>query len=165
MTLEQLTKINEDDEGYPLACYNIVNEVIELGKYYDDSFLENYKQPVFDRPEVQADYEQDHDFYIIGSEGVKAIIEDYRKKIIKNLKGVLNAKEFDTLVTGIETPRKYVEEKILDWENPVDIYPYNLNLLSEDIISSWKYEYGIFEIVRVYKSINWKTQTATITAW
>ena len=33
--------------------------------------------------------------------------------------------------------------------------PFNLED-GEEITTSWKYEYGIFELVRIYKSFDWK---------
>ena len=35
------------------------------------------------------------------------------------------------------------------------LIPYNLER-GDNITTSWKYEYGIFELVRIYKSFNWK---------
>jgi len=34
--------------------------------------------------------------------------------------------------------------------------PYDLEDGCDEITSSWKYEYGIFELVRIYKSFDWK---------
>lgn len=34
--------------------------------------------------------------------------------------------------------------------------PYNLKDGRDKITNSWKYEYGIFELVRIYKSFDWK---------
>ena len=34
--------------------------------------------------------------------------------------------------------------------------PYDLDDGKECITSSWKYEYGIFELVRIYKRFDWK---------
>lgn len=34
--------------------------------------------------------------------------------------------------------------------------PYDLNDGRDEITTSWKYEYGIFELVRIYKSFDWK---------
>lgn len=36
------------------------------------------------------------------------------------------------------------------------LIPYDLNDGRDEITTSWKYEYGIFELVRIYKSFDWK---------
>lgn len=37
-----------------------------------------------------------------------------------------------------------------------EMKPYDLKDGSEVITTSWKYEYGLFEIIRIYKSFDWK---------
>lgn len=37
----------------------------------------------------------------------------------------------------------------------LDMLPYDLSR-GEEVTTSWKYEYGIFELVRIYKSFDWK---------
>lgn len=47
---------------------------------------------------------------------------------------------------------EHVRNMRTEW---VNLTPYNLTKGSE-VTTSWKYEYGIFELVRIYKSFDWK---------
>lgn len=46
----------------------------------------------------------------------------------------------------------------------VSLIPYNLERGNE-ITTSWKYEYGIFELVRIYKSFDWKKNVMVWYGW
>lgn len=48
---------------------------------------------------------------------------------------------------------EHVRSMRIEW---VGIKPYNLKSESNSITTSWKYEYEIFELVRIYKSFDWK---------
>ena len=37
----------------------------------------------------------------------------------------------------------------------LDMLPYNLTK-GDEITTAWKYEYNVFELVRIYKSFDWK---------
>ena len=41
----------------------------------------------------------------------------------------------------------------------------NLDVNEIQITDSWKYEYNIFELVRIYKSFNWKKDLLIFHAW
>lgn len=47
---------------------------------------------------------------------------------------------------------EYVRSMRTEW---TCLTPYNLEI-GDSITCSWKYEYGIFELVRIYKSFDWK---------
>jgi hypothetical protein len=47
----------------------------------------------------------------------------------------------------------HVKRMQIEW---VDLTPFDLNDGKQIITNSWKYEYGIFELVRIYKSFDWK---------
>lgn len=36
------------------------------------------------------------------------------------------------------------------------LVPFNLDDGKDEVTSSWKYEYSIFELVRIYKSFDWE---------
>ena len=43
--------------------------------------------------------------------------------------------------------------------------PYDLKNGGDEITTSWKYEYGIFELVRIYKSFDWKKNIMYFAGW
>jgi len=48
---------------------------------------------------------------------------------------------------------EHVREMRIEW---TCLKPYDLNDNREEITKSWKYEYNIFELVRIYKTFDWK---------
>lgn len=163
LTVSQLKKWYGDDY---VPCYKLTKEVYELGKYVDDEYIEPFKTKVFTKKATNRYYEVDHAFYIISKEGFEAIIEEYRKRVLNYYELLLKPSEDDLFMGRVGTPEKHIQDKIRTWgENctKFKLFPYNLK--GERISSSWEYEYAIFELVRIYKSINWETQLITITAW
>ena len=158
---EMKLKYGDKDNDYWISFHELTNEVFDLGKYYDDSFLKQYSFPIFENEEVNHEANEEDDFYGITKEGFLALIEDQRRKVISYFK------EFSLDNWDEETIAKaqmFFKDKLFEWG---DIYPqfkpYNLD--EGDIVSSWKYEYSIFELVRIYRSVDWDKQIVTITAW
>lgn len=146
-----------------VPCYKITKEVFELGKYYDDKFLKPYRTKVFSNKRVHRSYQQDNLFYIISQKGFEAIIDDHRQRVLEYYQSVLKQDKSDY---GVPTLEQAIESKIRTWgENctKFKIYPYSLE--GEQITDSWEFEYAIFELVRIYKSVNWDKEYVTITGW
>lgn len=171
MTLPQLKewyKVNheyesivEEEDAY-VPCYDITKEIYELGKYYDDEFLMQYISPIFSNAEVEEYYRQDNAFYFISQAGFVEIIQDYHGKISKYFKELLEDKKD---WAGRSPREEYFKSKLYEWDNKFDFAPYSLHQNKPDIVTSWKYEYAIFELVRIYKNIDWENEYATMTAW
>jgi len=166
-------KQNNVGENDYVASYHLANEIYEMGKYVDDKYLEPYRSPVFTNKDTDEYFQEDHDFYIISKEGLAAIIQDYHSKIalmfnnmMREYKGEITPEEKILLecheTTSIEC---YLRDKVTVWDNEFAIKPYDLKDKSNNIVSSWKYEYAIFELVKIYKSIDWEKEYCVITAW
>ncbi len=163
MTVAQLKKWYGDDY---VPCYEITNEVYELGKYYDDNFVKTYAIDVFSKPATNKYYKSENDFYIISKDGFKAIIDRYRKNVLEFYEMLLKQNENDKLSFNIPTYKQHIEAKIRTWGENCEkfkIFPYEIE--DESISTCWEYEYAIFELVRIYKTVNWDKQLVTITAW
>jgi hypothetical protein len=162
MTLKQLSEyLNEEHVGPG----DVTNEVHELGKYYDDKFMKPFKSNVFSKPATNKHFKSDYDLYIISKEGFEAIIDDYRKHVLKYYESLLNPDPNDPFPERRPTPESDIKEKIEVWGRnctKFKLYPYNMK--GEEITTSWKYEHAIFELVRIYKTIDWDAQVATISA-
>lgn len=164
-----------DCPGY-VGVYDVAyNSHYELGKYVDD-FEKKFFKPVFKNKETQNHFTSDHDFYIVQQEFVLHLIEHYTKLVKDYYKKLLNdffdgnksKAEFmtskDSPITEQEMTSIYVlinhvrdmanEWGVAGWFE--DTLPYNVNLDSSKIVSSWKYEYEIFELVKLYKTFDWK---------
>lgn len=156
------------EDGYiHIPCYELSKEVHELGKYCD--FKIKNRSRIFSNKEVELHFnDEGGEFYFINQDGFQELIEDYRKKILNYYELLLKQDEKDILLGRVTTIEHDLKSKIRQWgENctRLEIRPYNLNLKSDEIVSAWEYEYAIFELVRVYKSIDWDNQKVAITGW
>lgn len=173
-----------DDSDLYVGIYDIVEESYEFGKYtdFDD---EKFYKPFFTNKETHEYYIGDHDCWVVGKEYLEHIIKHYRKKIeayydkmvipfwgkkftdssefIKSMKREYtdNLEDKFTLDFSKITP----EEQTALWETLchvrsmrsewVNLNPYDLEN-GDQVTTSWKFEYNIFELVRLYKTIDWE---------
>jgi hypothetical protein len=160
--------------GY-VGVYDVAyNRHYELGKYVDQ-FPKKYFKTVFKNKETQKHFTDDHDFYVVDKEFVKLLIEHYSEKIRTYYKDFLSPffdddktkagflKTKDTPLTPEEISGVYklvdhVRSMALDWGVSGwfdDMRPYSLDP-EKDLVTSWKYEYAIFNLVNLYRTFDWK---------
>lgn len=161
--------------GY-VGVYDVAyNQHYELGKYVD-SFDKKFFKPVFKNKETQNDFLGDHDFYIVEKEFLlhlinhyTELVRNYYSKLLEDFfEGTKPKAEFmikkDSPITSDELASIYklidhVRDMAIEWSITgwiSGIIPYNLDLENSKIVSSWKYEYEIFELVRIYKTFDFK---------
>ena len=139
-------------------------KIFEFGKlYYDDTAEKIYShgKPLFSNKDTQ-EYFCDYVPYRMGKDGIREAIEIYKGKIIRYYKDVLTDGAVQVLPFGIEINRDdiksldkmvdHVKDEIMWWESLGVI---DLDEETESISKSWMYEHQIFELVRLYKSIDW----------
>jgi hypothetical protein len=164
-----------DMPGY-VSVYDIAyNQHYELGKYVD-SFDKKFFKPVFKNKETQKHFVEEHDFYIVQPEFILHVIEHYTKLVKDYYKNLLNdfydgdkpKAEFmtskDSPITEQEMSSiylliKHARDMALEWGVSgwfEDTLPYDVDLSNSRLVSSWKYEYEIFELVKIYKTFDWK---------
>jgi hypothetical protein len=168
-------KWDEDlSDGY-VGVYDVAyNCHYELGKYVDQ-FPDKYFKPVFKNKETQKHFIQEHDFYIVDQEFVKAVIDNYTEKIRKYYNDMLNElfdgskvkagfmidknnKPTDAEMKTVFAIVDHVRSMAIEWGVAgwlPDEVPYSLDP-KRDLVSSWKYEYSIFNLVNLYKTFDWK---------
>ena len=169
MTMPQLRKwyfapekVDPDDDYVPL--YELSEEVYGMGKSCDLSFLKQVKKEIFDRPATNKYFNDDNEFYIIGKEGLALIIEHYRQKVVSYYEKILTPDEKDLRFNWHTTPQQHIERQLEEWKSQY-VKPYNLDLDKPAVVSSWQFEYGIFELVRLYKTIDDDKFEICITGW
>lgn len=166
---------NSDDMD-SLRVYDIAyNRHYELGKYVDE-FPKGLFKPVFKNKETQKYFTNEQDFYVVQPEFVLHLIEHYTKLVKDYYKKLLNdfydgnkskaefmiSKNYpitEQEMTSIYVLINHVREMANEWGVAgffEDTLPYNTNLDNSNIVSSWSYEYEIFELVRLYKAFDWK---------
>lgn len=161
-------------EGY-VGVYDVAyNCHYELGKYVDE-FPKKYFKPVFKNKETQKHFTQEQDFYIVDQDFVKAVIENYTEKIRKYYNDMLNElfdgskvkagfmidknnKPTDAEMKTVFAIVDHVRSMAIEWGVAgwlPDEVPYSLDP-KRDLVSSWKYEYSIFNLVNLYRTFDWK---------
>lgn len=155
--------------------YDIANKRYELGKYCELEFLTPEETRVFTHDECEQYFNEEDELKIIGKKGFEAIIEDYRQKISKHFNDLVAqidreepADEIDIKLGLVPSIDKHIKDKAKEWGENCDkykLFPYNLSLQSENVVGSWKYEYAIFDLVRLYKSIDWENEQVLIMGW
>lgn len=157
----------EDDFGEKFVWFPDTlaqEEVYEFGKlYYEDTAERIYShgKPLFASKEAQDAF-SDYNPYRMGKDGMLEAIEIYKQKIIDHYKGLFEDGAVQVLPFGIEINREDIKstdkliesarDQLLWWEKLGVI---DLDESHEAISKSWLYEHQIFELVRLYKTIDW----------
>jgi hypothetical protein len=146
---------HDEEEPYPPGPYELAEEIYELGKYVTvnaDSFS------LFDDKEVEEYYNGDYLFHGLTKKGFEEIIDNQRKDIsnyytqLNDSYGIIGVDQ-----TQIKTHlNSMANEWCNNFTNPVDLSD------SPRITNSWKYEYTIFELIRLYKVFDWENDIAVI---
>lgn len=173
----------EDDGSWYKGVSDYGDELYEFGKYVDFNPPKKSMKPFFKDKELKRIYNDEHEFYIVTKEFLAYIIDIYKERIKKYYNDMIipflgnkdRPSEFlNTIKTEYSYPNnKYTFDfsKITEEEQTalysiiehvrsfrtewVQLTPYNLER-GDSITESWKFEYGIFELVRIYKSFDWK---------
>lgn len=141
--------LNDNESPYRLDSHT---QLYELGKYieYNEDFEPFYSFDIYEECESE--------FHIMKKEDLKNIIEDYHNKILEYYKDLKEGNEdIDVFLNG----------KINEWNSPFNLRPYYLDQEKTDgfIVSSWKYEYAIFNLVYIYRSFDWENDFLIYSAW
>ena len=131
-------------------------QLYELGKYVEfttDEISEFYS---FDCLE-----ECESEFHILTKKGLQHLIEWYAEGI---------GKYYDKLAEGTEKELKaHVLGMKMEWVDALKYggRPYYLDQEHTDgeIVSSWKSEYAIFNLVYIYRTFNWENDFLIYSAW
>ncbi len=154
LPLKELYALHDEEveDGY-VGPYDFLTKLYEFGKYCD--FDANKYKHFFKNKEVKERY-REHDFFIVDKEFLESVIKHYTGLV----------KEYYTkLLTDIDPNNKetFTDEKfselymhIRDFSSEWNyLTPYSLDH-GDQVTDSWKYEYAIFELVRIYKHFDWK---------
>ena len=120
---------------------NIITELYELGKDVDNDLVEGLI--------VVSSFDEDKDieFKIIDIESIPKIVSYYAKKHLNFLKSL---KDGTSERYNFES---YIDSQIRSWSEP-RIFIYDDFKGREKLVSSWDYQYEIFDLIRIYKTFN-----------
>ena len=150
-----------DDNGEPDLYFHftdILNQkkIHDFGKlYFEDTAERVYSkgEPFFRKKETQEDFGE-YAPYIMGKEGMLEAIECYRDRVICYYKKTLKVLKGEPLKYDhlYYTPKEDVESKIKEWSSKRFI---DTKLDSIELTHSWSREYAIFNLLHLYKTIDW----------
>lgn len=169
MTREELIKrfMPEDDQEYFYHGNIPKEEIHELGKYieYADQ-IQATGRPLFNRKETREALDE-YDMYVIGKEGFLKLIKLYQKFVIDYYHSLLvDDDENDFRVfnprTAAQKQEHHVQIMINEWERGNAV---NMSEDREEITTSWKYEYAIFELIRKFKTFDFENKAILFYGW
>lgn len=114
-------------------------------------------QPFYVNEETQKLFEY-YNPRIISKTDFEWIIEMYRKLVVEQYKEILSDRNKESRW------RCHIEAKLDLWESPY-IEPYNMDKNQSSIVRAYNLEYQIFDLVRMYKSIDWIKDTVIFFGW
>jgi len=158
----------------------------EFGKYTEFDPPKKSIKPFFKNKDMQKAYVGDDiELYVVTKDFLLYIIDHYTQKVKKYYNTIFQPfikdvdsefvksktisytdynSDFDRMysfdfskITRNESNAlgcmiNHFHEMINEW----NYKPYDLDETNPEITMSWKYEYAIFELVRIYKAFNWK---------
>ena len=173
------------EESWYKGVYEFGKELHEFGKYTDFSPPKKSLKPFFKNKQLMERY-SDNDFYVVTKEFLAYVIESYQARIkdyynkmvnpffsddnifspqsgfIDSIKKKYNFPniniEFDfSKITqeqqnALHSMIEHVRSMKMEWTH---MTPFHLDN-GDAITLSWKYEYIIFELVKIYKTFDWK---------
>lgn len=167
---------DEEDDYFYFNDRKFMNkvEIYEFGKlYWDDTADRIYSKgvPLFEREEVQECF-SDYYPYVMGQDAMLEAIEIYKAKIIKYYKGLVadgDTREFGYFydikpedIKDMAAIAEHIRDMLWWWERMGVL---DTNLEHEQISDSWMFEHQIFELVRLYKSIDWENKCLLFYGW
>lgn len=155
---ELKTFINSGDDEEYLGKRDIgVVELYELGKYCDYDYKEFLGEFFTDKDTNYLFHNEDTEFYLVKDKQFLAnIIHDYNQKVMeyyeKMLKNYDRQNISNLTQSEIFEGFEHLRSMYFEWMHN---FVYDLEV-PDKITSSWKYEYAIFELIRIYKSFDWE---------
>lgn len=147
------------DDDYFSPTY-VGTELYELGKCSEIGHeLESKRPSLFTSAEIKNRY-ADYGFALLTKDDFKAVIESYRQKVANWFDSLLHPaepeEEEEAEENQFEKWKKAIQNKLDAWSGKFGFFPFDVDENKEKITTSWRYEYAIFELVRVYKAFDWE---------
>ena len=102
--------------------------------------------------------------HVVQEHTLKTIIDVIKENIINYYKNLLKGND----ATCYAMMRTHIEETIREWEpeyRPDIMSPINFNQNDEKLTNSWRYEYSIWELVKLYKEFDFENNTMLFVGW
>lgn len=141
---KELNKYFTNEHDFNIVTKEFLEYIIESYKKMILEYYNNMMSPFFGIKNEVLEREKPHDF-------INSIKIDYGypKNNIKFDFTKITQDQQNALFEIIE----HIRSMRIEWSC---LTPYNLDEKHASITESWKYEYSIFELIRIYKTFDWK---------
>lgn len=149
-------------ENVPI--YGLGTELYNFGTGVDwASKMQITNESLFNSKELK-DFYEDYDPVILSKDDFRQVIDDCKNKIIAYYESLLTVTELDDR-TVEQKQKAHVERQLNEWKNKFGLLPINTDLTTDKICDSCLFEYAIFELVRIYKTIDWENDAIILLGW
>ena len=181
----------KNDRGYEAedygdgleVCLNIHKilpqvEVFEFGKYYENAEEIHKNSEKLFKNEETMEYFEDYEPHISGEKAVECAIEWQINKIRENFAHLLLTDEeikkkkddgtfCDDGLFCDDRPHEIrlltaIQRKAREWDKR--LLPFSLDR-EKPMISSWLYEYTVFELVKLHREMDWENDCLLFYGW
>ena len=165
-TDERINKDQLESENYwPL--YYLGEQLFDFGSYDNAEEIYKHGDALFYSLELRKAYD-DNSPIVLDKSGLLCAIEWNRNRVADIYEDLLREKSTDKWNNQNQFDRMkvHIKNQYEEWRNEFfpELKPYDLSD-RKCIVSSWKYEYQIFELVRVYKEIDWENDCIIFYGW
>lgn len=164
-----------DEENVYLYGFEVLKqeEIFDLGDCDFEKEVEKTSIPAFTKTCVQEALEH-YNIRLCNKETFLVIIDEMRKLVVKNMQRLRDNPELVYLHFEDKLKEWKLFEEVIDCSSVSDKrkaelnkhhYPYDIDIDSEQLVRSLRYEYAIFELVRLYKSFDWEKYNLVFYGW
>lgn len=149
------SKCQFDEEDFYIPPYEIGSYVYDLGKCFEGwKEVQATGYPLWKEDSELGKGYYDYDIWVVDRTAIKAVIEQYRQKIVNIYEDLLREQSVDkwNKTPQLERLKRHVNDYLFNWKH----IPYNLDMDTPNIVRSWLYEHAIFELVRLYKTFDFE---------
>jgi len=146
----------EDNISSPLEIFrcNCIYNLGEIDNKLYKVLAKSRISEIFSQEEVKEKMEE-YDNGILNADGFLEILKLYKEHILNYFNDLLKdgyEESWREDKTSSEKLKAHIEEKI---RMITDCNEYDFNLKNAQITDSWFFEYALFELIRLYKTIDW----------
>ena len=164
-----------DEEDAWLTVWNVVkqSEIFDFGDCPFVDAIWGSSTPLFQQAETNEYFNENH-LRLCTQNTFLIAIDALRELIKKNYEELRDSKDkeylfFENKAKAWSKVSEFLDISQLPEEKQDSInhlhFPYNIALDDAQIVSSWEYEYAIFELVRLYKSFDWENNYLIFLGW
>lgn len=158
--------------------YHLGKQLFEFDKYYEnDSEIYRHGDSLFTSNELNERYE-DYGAIICDENAILCAIEWQKQHIISMYEHLIDntfeepiaryayPSEIDDKELHYQRLLRHCKDHLTWWKMPyTDITAYDIDKEHDNLVQSWLYEHTIFDLVRIYKTFDWKNKCLLFCGW